>query len=136
MDEEVERLPHSRTGSDIETSRLARPHPAQRQCQQRHLLFTKEAQPPGSATPRARVEQVFVALAQMGGKLMRCMASVRVTFSLHLKAASYNLKRLVFLKEGCLVPFSTEKRAWAVIYRRLGPNTPFPLLYQVGVRDQ
>lgn len=57
------------------------------------------------ATPRARVEHVFGALAQMGGKLVRCMGIVRVTFALHLKAASYNLKRLVFLKEGGLAPF-------------------------------
>lgn len=57
------------------------------------------------ATPRARVEHVFGALAQMGGKLVRCMGIVRVTFILHLKAASYNLKRLVFLKEGGLAPF-------------------------------
>jgi IS5 family transposase len=40
-----------------------------------------------------------------GGKLVRCMGIVRVTFALHLKAASYNLKRLVFLKEGGLAPF-------------------------------
>lgn len=45
------------------------------------------------ATPRARVEQVFGALAQMGGKLVRCMGIVRVTFALHLKAVNYNLKR-------------------------------------------
>src|SRR5471030_3280864 len=57
------------------------------------------------ATPRARVEHVFGALAQMGGKLVRCMGIVRVTFALHLKAASYNLKRLVFLKAGGLTPF-------------------------------
>lgn len=41
----------------------------------------------------------------MGGKLVRCMGIVRVTFALHLKVASYNLKRLVFLKEGGLAPF-------------------------------
>jgi IS5 family transposase len=57
------------------------------------------------ATPRARVEHVFGALAQMGDKLVRCMSIVRVTFALHLKAASYNLKRLVFLKESGLAPF-------------------------------
>ena len=51
------------------------------------------------ATPRARVEHVFGALAQMGGKLVRCMGIVRTTFALNLKAASYNLKRMVFLKE-------------------------------------
>lgn len=54
------------------------------------------------ATPRARR---IGALAQMGGKLARCMGIVRVTLALHLKAASYNLKRLVFLKEGGLAPF-------------------------------
>jgi hypothetical protein len=42
---------------------------------------------------------VFGALAQMGGKLVRCLGIVRITFVLHLKAASYNLKRLVFLKD-------------------------------------
>lgn len=57
------------------------------------------------ATPRARVEHVFGALAQMGGKLVRCMGIVRTTLSLHLKAATYNLKRLVFLKESGLKPF-------------------------------
>lgn len=31
------------------------------------------------ATPRARVEHIFGALAQMGGKLVRCMGIVRVT---------------------------------------------------------
>jgi IS5 family transposase len=57
------------------------------------------------ATPRARVEHVFGALAQMDGKLVRCMGIVRTTFVLQLKAASYNLKRLVFLKERGLAPF-------------------------------
>jgi IS5 family transposase len=57
------------------------------------------------ATPRARVGHVFGVLAQMGGKLVRCMGIVRVTFALHLKAASYNLKRLVFLMEVGLEPF-------------------------------
>ena len=57
------------------------------------------------ATPRARVEHVFGALAQMGGKLVRCMGIVRTTFALNLKAASYNLKRMVFLKERGLAAF-------------------------------
>jgi IS5 family transposase len=57
------------------------------------------------ATPRARVEHVFGALAQMGGKLVRCKGIVRATLSLHLKAAVYNLKRLIFLKESGLKPF-------------------------------
>ena len=57
------------------------------------------------ATPRARVEHVFGALAQMGGKLVRCLGILRTTFALYFKAASYNLKRLVFLKERGLAPF-------------------------------
>ncbi len=59
----------------------------------------------GIATPRARVEHVFGALAQMGGKLVRCLGIVRTTFVLQLKAAGYNLKRLVFLKEHGVAPF-------------------------------
>lgn len=59
----------------------------------------------GIATPRARIEHVFGALAQMGGKLVRCMGIVRTGFALHLKAASYNLKRMVFLKERGLAAF-------------------------------
>ena len=51
------------------------------------------------ATPRARVEHVFGAMRHMGGKLVRCKGIVRATFALHLKTASYNLQRLVFLKE-------------------------------------
>lgn len=57
------------------------------------------------ATPHARVEHVFGALAHMGGKLVRCLGIVCTTFVLQLKAASYNLKRLVFLKERGLAPF-------------------------------
>ena len=51
------------------------------------------------ATQRARVEHVFGALRHTGGKLVRCLGIVRTTFALNLKAASYNLQRLVFLKE-------------------------------------
>ncbi|WP_426197688.1 IS5 family transposase [Massilia sp. DWR3-1-1] len=51
------------------------------------------------ATPRARVEHVFGAMRHMGGKLVRRMGIVRATFALQLKTASYNLQRLVYLKE-------------------------------------
>ncbi len=47
----------------------------------------------------------FGALAQMGGKLVRCLEIVRTTFVLQLKVVSYNFKRLVFLKERGLAPF-------------------------------
>jgi IS5 family transposase len=57
------------------------------------------------ATPRSRVEHVFGAMRHMGGKLVRCMGIVRATFALHLKTASYNLQRLVYLKERGLQAF-------------------------------
>jgi IS5 family transposase len=38
-------------------------------------------------------------MRHMGGKLVRCMGIVRATIALHLKTASYNLQRLVYLKE-------------------------------------
>ena len=52
------------------------------------------------ATTRARVEHVFDSPAQKVRKLVRCIVFVRVIFALHLKSASYELKRLVFLKDG------------------------------------
>jgi transposase, IS5 family len=57
------------------------------------------------ATPRAGTERGFGALAHTGGKLVRCLGIVRITFVLQLTAASYNLKRLVFLEEHGLAPF-------------------------------
>jgi hypothetical protein len=57
------------------------------------------------ATPRARVEHVFGAMCHMGGKLVRCMGIVRTTFALTLETASYNLHRLVYLKERGLPAF-------------------------------
>ena len=69
------------------------------------ISATQKQRNRGIATPRARVEHVFGALAQMGGKLVRCMGIVRTRFALNLKAASYNLKRMVFLKERGLAAF-------------------------------
>jgi transposase, IS5 family len=69
------------------------------------ISATQKRRNRGIATPRARVEHVFGALAQMGGKLVRCMGIVRTRFALNLKAASYNLKRMVFLKERGLAAF-------------------------------
>lgn len=47
---------------------------------------------------RARVEHVFAAMAQMGGKLLRGIGLDRATFRLTGKAATYNLRRLCSLK--------------------------------------
>ena len=51
------------------------------------------------ARVRARVEHPFAAMAQMGGKTLRIIGLARAKFQLHLKAACYNLWRLVSLKK-------------------------------------
>lgn len=50
------------------------------------------------ARVRARVEHVFAAMEQMGGKLLRWIGLGRATFQLTAKAATYNLRRLCSLK--------------------------------------
>lgn len=54
---------------------------------------------------RARVEHVFAALEQMGGKLLRGIGLDRATFQLTGKAAVYNLRRLCSLKACGVVAF-------------------------------
>lgn len=51
------------------------------------------------AKTRARVEHVFVGLAQIGGKALCSIALARATLQLNWKVAAYNLQRLVYLKE-------------------------------------
>jgi IS5 family transposase len=50
------------------------------------------------AKKRARVEHVFASFMQMGGKSLRCIGLARANLQLHAKAATYNLRRLCFLK--------------------------------------
>jgi IS5 family transposase len=50
------------------------------------------------ARVRARVEHVFAAMEQMGGKRLRCVGLDRAIFQLTGKAATYNLRRLCSLK--------------------------------------
>ncbi len=57
------------------------------------------------ARVRARVEHVFAAMEQMGGKLLRCVGLDRATFLLTGKAATYNLRRLCSLKASGVVAF-------------------------------
>jgi IS5 family transposase len=54
---------------------------------------------------RARVEHVFAAMAQMGGKLLRGIGLERATFQLTGKAATYNLRRRCSLKACGVVAF-------------------------------
>jgi len=57
------------------------------------------------ASPRARVEHVFAGLTQLGGKTLRLIGLVRATLHLNWKAATYNLRRYVYLKEAGVVAF-------------------------------
>lgn len=51
------------------------------------------------AKPRSRVEHVFAGLAQLGGKVLRSIGLARAALHLNWKAATYNLRRLSYLKE-------------------------------------
>ena len=57
--------------------------------QQRNLRIAKT---------RSRVEHVFGAIEQMGGKFLRTIGQVRANFAMTMMAACYNLKRLVYLR--------------------------------------
>ena len=57
------------------------------------------------AKTRARVEHVFGAIEQMGGKLLRTIGQARANFAMTLMAACYNLKRLVYLQKAGIEAF-------------------------------
>lgn len=57
------------------------------------------------AKTRARVEHVFAALEQMGGKLLRTIGQARADFAMTMMAACYNLKRLVYLRREGIAAF-------------------------------
>jgi len=50
------------------------------------------------AKTRARVEHVFGAMQQMGGKLIRSIGQARANFAMTMMATCYNLKRLVYFQ--------------------------------------
>jgi len=54
------------------------------------------------AKTRARVEHVFGAIEQMGGKLIRTIGQARANFAMTMMAACYNLKRLTYLKRAAI----------------------------------
>ena len=54
------------------------------------------------AKVRARVEHVFGALEQMGGKSIRTIGQARADFALTMMVMTYNIKRLVFLEAGLI----------------------------------
>ena len=57
------------------------------------------------AKQRARVEHVFGAMEQRGGKFVRCVGLKGADFAIKMKASVYNMRRLVCLKGGVLDPF-------------------------------
>lgn len=57
------------------------------------------------ASPRARVEHVFAGMAQLGGKVLRSIGLARAALHLHCKAATYNLRRLCYLREAKILAF-------------------------------
>ena len=57
------------------------------------------------AKTRARVEHVFAAIDQMGGKLIRTIGQARANFALTMMVACYNLKRLVYFQKAGVKAF-------------------------------
>ena len=57
------------------------------------------------AKTRARVEHVFGAIEQRGGKLLRTIGQARANFAMTMMAACYNLKRLVYFQEAGIAAF-------------------------------
>jgi IS5 family transposase len=78
----------------------------QRRGQKAHPLNARQKQRNKHlAKTRARVEHVFGAMEQMGGKWVRCIGLKRADFAIKMKASVYNMRRLVCLKGGVLDPF-------------------------------
>ena len=57
------------------------------------------------AKTHARVEHIFAALAQMGGILIRTIGQQRASTALLMRAACYNMKRLVYLQRAHIEAF-------------------------------
>jgi IS5 family transposase len=51
---------------------------------------------------RARVEHVFAAMEQMGGKRIRTIGLTRANFAMTMMVVTYNIKRLTFLEKGLI----------------------------------
>jgi transposase, IS5 family len=78
----------------------------QRKGQRNHPLSAyQEQRNQRIAKSRARVEHVFAAMAQTGGKLIRTIGQARADFALTMMAMCYNLKRLVYLRDAQVAAF-------------------------------
>ena len=65
-------------------------------CEHRGRLVSRRAQ---------RLEHVFAAIDQMGGKLIRTIGQARANFAMTMMAACYNLKRLVYFRKAGIEAF-------------------------------
>ena len=57
------------------------------------------------AKPRARVEHVFGAIEQMGGKAIHTIGQSSANFAMTMMATCYKLKRLVYFQKRGIVAF-------------------------------
>lgn len=57
------------------------------------------------AKTRARVDHVFAATKQMGGKLLRAIGQARANFAMTMIATCYNLKRLAYFGQAAIEVF-------------------------------
>ncbi|QNM98595.1 IS5 family transposase [Chitinimonas koreensis] len=84
-------------GSRQHIQRRAKPH--------RPLSETQARRNRRIARIRAHGEHPFAGLRQLGGKVLRCIGLRRAALQLQLKAATYNLKHLGWLKEAGVKTF-------------------------------
>ena len=94
----------SEGGSLAEGERLPESDPAEGQ-RNKPLSECQQRRNQRIAKTRARVEHVFGALEQMGGKLLRTIGQARANFAMTMMAACYNLKRLVYFRKAGIEAF-------------------------------
>ena len=90
--------------SDLKASGY-RPQIQRRGTSKRKLSECQQRRNHRIAKVRARVEHVFAAIAQMGGKLIRTIGQARADFGMTMMALCYNIKHLTCLKTAGIEAF-------------------------------
>jgi len=90
--------------SDLKASGY-RPQIQRRGSSKRKLSECQQRRNHRIAKVRARVEHVFAAITQMGGKLIRTIGQARADFGMTMMALCYNIKRLTYLKTAGIEAF-------------------------------
>ena len=90
--------------SDLKASGY-RPQIQRRGTSKRKLSECQQRRNHRIAKVRARVEHVFAAITQMGGKLIRTIGQARADFGMTMMALCYNIKRLTYLKTAGIEAF-------------------------------